>query len=377
MKNCIFYIDPQSYKNLAVYDYNLLSNMKCETRFYGSKYYDAPKLPKNIIFKPVFKYNKMSNSIAKALSYLLSYSVILIHILRYRPHTIHLQWFKIEKLDYLLYSLLHLVGIRIVFTAHNVLPHDTGDKYANIYKKIYHLVDDIIVHAANTKHEIANKFDIPQDKIHIVNHGLLQLDINTTEYETQRHNFEKKYQIDKKIIFTSLGEQSKYKGIDILIKIWSETPELYNNNDIQLILAGKIKNLDLSPLQDIKNVIIKDSRISNEEFYFVLTHTDVYLLPYRIISQSGALLTAMTYHVPSLVTNKGGLADPLSVAKVGWCIDDCDYKSLKDALLWLSRHHNEIKDIKNDKTAWMKIEEEYNWGVIAQKTSELYDRKRQ
>lgn len=374
MKNSIFYIDPQSYKNLAIYDYNLLSGMDFKIRYYGCKYYDGPELPGNIIFTPVFRYNKMNSNIKKALSYMLSYIVIFVHILRFRPRIIHLQWLKLETVDYLFYSFLRLLGIKIVFTAHNVLPHNTGDRYAGIYKKIYNMANAVIVHASDTKSKIEKEFGIPRDKIHIINHGLLRLKIDTDKYNALKVKFDKKYNFDNKITFTSLGEQSTYKGIDTLIKIWTETPELYNNSNIQLVMAGKVKDLDMSQLRGRNNVVIKDMRISDEEFYYLLTHTDVYLLPYREISQSGAMFTALSYHVPILVTDKGGLTAPLSMAKVGWRIKECNYDLLKNMLISLSHNRHEIESVKHNMPAWKKIEEAYDWHTIAKQTIELYGR---
>jgi hypothetical protein len=50
-KNLIFYIDPQSYKNLAVYDYELLHGIKdVNIVVFGSKEYDYKTFPQHIKF---------------------------------------------------------------------------------------------------------------------------------------------------------------------------------------------------------------------------------------------------------------------------------------------------------------------------------------
>ena len=65
----IFFIDPQSYNNLQRYDYNILSNISQEMDFFGSQYYDYLPLPEYINSHLWFKYNKKSNALLKAVSY--------------------------------------------------------------------------------------------------------------------------------------------------------------------------------------------------------------------------------------------------------------------------------------------------------------------
>ena len=112
-------------------------------------------------------------------------------------------------------------------------------------------------------------------------------------------------------------------------------------------------------IKGISNVVVEDRKISNEEFVYLLRHTDVYLLPYRLISQSGALLTALNERVPVLVSDVGGLTDPLKIAEVGWSVTPDDYNSLKHMLIHLSAHPNEVAKIKNDANAWNTIANEY------------------
>ena len=72
MKKLVF-IDPQSYSNLALYDYNLLENLiGYDKVFVCSVLYDLKK-PKDTYLKHYFKYNIVHNSFAKLISYLCLY----------------------------------------------------------------------------------------------------------------------------------------------------------------------------------------------------------------------------------------------------------------------------------------------------------------
>lgn len=371
----IFFIDPQSLRNMAEYDYHLLSNNKKDKIvFYCSKFYDyKPIENNNIQCRPVFKYTYKKTRLCKLLSYVLSYAVIAFHVLRYRPKIVHIQWFRLPTFDYTLIHLFKkLFKTKFVFTAHNILPHDTGNRYKKIFQKTYNIADAIIVHANNTKEELSNQFNIPKEHIHVILHGLLSMNVDYEKINTQLSVLKQKYNTTGRVVFTSLGLQNFYKGTDILVDVWSKTPELNNNPNCCLIIAGMNKGIDMTPLKSVDNAIVEDGLISNEEFYYLMHLTDVYLLPYRRISQSGALLTAISFHVPVLVTPIGGLAEPLDIADIGWKMDNADFHSLQKSLIYLVSHRQEIENRKTDSTQWEKLEKHFNWSIISAATSQLY-----
>lgn len=368
-----FYIDPQSYSNLSVYDYNLLSHFDKQNLLYlHSKKYDYKSI-EGWNEKSVFTYNSIANNNLKAISYVWSYIRIFFLIALYKPKVVHVQWFKLPSLDLLFVKLTKkLFGTQYVFTAHNVLPHNTGNRHVNIYKKIYHTVNRIIVHTPATVKDIISMFDISENKITVIPHGIIQLDIDEQIYRQSLSKWSEKYNTDGKIVFSSLGEQSRYKGIDLLAEVWSQTPELCQNDNLRLLIIGKQVNIDLSVLSACNNVILENSRISNEEFYYLLKHTDVYVLPYRNISQSGALLTALSTRTPIAATNVGGLCDPLKVAPVGWEISGTTFKDIQQQLINISMSPEKIFAIKNNHADWEKINDYYAWHHISRTTMKLY-----
>jgi len=375
-KSSVFFIDPQSLRNMAEYDYHLLANNKKDKIvFYCSKFYDfKPIENSNIQCKPIFKYTYKKNRLIKLLSYVFSYVIIAIHVLRYRPRAIHVQWFRIPAFDYRLIHLLKsLFKIKFIFTAHNILPHDTGDQYKKVFQKTYNIADAIIVHAESTKEELSNLFHIPKSRISVILHGLLHMNVDNEQLKAKEASFKEKYNTNGKIVFTSLGLQNQYKGSDIIVDVWSKTKELNSNPHCCLIIAGMNKGVDTTPLNTIDNAFVEERLISNEEFYYLMQLTDVYLLPYRKISQSGALLTAITFHTPVLVSQVGGIAEPLDIARIGWKMEKPDFQSLQEWLLYLVKHPQEIKDIKTASTEWGKVERHFNWSNISEATSRLYN----
>lgn len=373
----LFYIDPQSMINLAKYDYYLLRGIDLPIYYFCSKYYDADINPR-ITYKRVFTYNKMSSNWQKAVSYICSWLLILFNIITLRPKVVHIQWFRIPRFDYLMVRLLQCIfNIKVVFTAHNILPHQGNEcKNTNVFCKAYHAFDRIIVHSQTTKDEIIKTFHVDGNKIEVIRHGILPFDMSEEQYNTSKDTLDKQYAaLHGKTVFSALGYQNFYKGTDLLAHVWATTPELRNNPDIMLVIIGKknAPDMDLSMLEGIDNVIVEDRRTTDEEFVYLLRHTTVYLLPYREISQSGAMLTVLTEHIPLLMTDVGSLAEPLTVARIGWKIQRAEEDELRNALIYLLSHKEEIEVIHNDHQAWKKVCKFYDWQDISSKTQKLYE----
>ena len=167
-KKTIIYIDPQSSGNLASYDHGVLSAIDGMVYYACSRYYDYETMPDNVIPCPLFSYNRISNTLLKALSYLFSLIRLFFLVLAKKPQVIHIQWFRIPVVDYYYYKFLKLCSsAKIIYTAHNVLPHNTGNRYSNVFRKTYRMANAIIVHSANTKKEIAETFGINNGKINV------------------------------------------------------------------------------------------------------------------------------------------------------------------------------------------------------------------
>ena len=105
------------------------------------------------------------------MSYLLSMLRLAWMIVRYKPSLLHVQWFRVPYLDYGFYWIVkHIIKVPLLYTAHNVLPHNTGKLHQQVFQKTYLMFDNIIVHAPKTKKEIQESFAIEEAKIHVIYH---------------------------------------------------------------------------------------------------------------------------------------------------------------------------------------------------------------
>lgn len=295
-------------------------------------------------------------------------------IIKHSPKVVHIEWIRIFPIDYLFLKFIKKRGIKVVYTAHNILPHDdiNEQQYDN-YKKYYHAVDKIIVHTNRTKEELIERFEIIEDKIVVIPHGLNKVKINEQEVENYQKFFIEKFDLKGKTVFTSLGSQGNYKGFEILKETWIETSELANNDKVVLLIAGNMSFVDSSKLDECKNVHIVDGVLSNDEFIALARIGSVAILPYISISQSGVLMTAMQEHIPVLVTDVGGLPDPINLAKVGWNMGQPTTDNLREWMLYLANNNEEIETVRFDKLAWSVIDKEFSWRNSATKTTDIYN----
>jgi glycosyltransferase involved in cell wall biosynthesis len=371
----IFLIDPQSYSNLELYDKNLLKNINCKEKILLGNTKFEDKSISNFKFKSLYNYSDKKH-IFKFFSYLIS-QIKLLFILKYKqPEIIHFQWFRLPSLDYIFLKIIKILlpESKIIFTAHNVLPHNTGNKYKTIYNKIYDLIDGIIVHTNRSKEEIEDRFNI-YDKIRVIPHGLLELNYDENNTNKIKNEVYENNNLDDKIVLGFIGSIRKNKGIELLIDIWEENNFLNSNKEIILLISGSCKSDKLSnrikEMNDYNNVIIDIRFLPLDNFAAYMKVADIILLPYLNISQSGVLLSVLAEEKPVLVSDRGGLTDPFEVGKIGWVIEP-NKSDLKECLREIINNKNEIRKIKNDEELWTKVKQYYSWKDIGKKTTAFY-----
>ncbi len=359
----IYFVDPMGYGNLSQYDESLLSNiLKLDIVYFTNIKFDAKPVP-----FPTYRIYRYSDKkgLGKILSYLRSQLFLLAKVISDKPGIIHFQWLKIPWLDFLLIRFFRLKGIKIVFTAHNILPHNSGDRYRKAFGKLYAAMDKIIVHTGPTKKELSEKFCISKEKITIIPHGLLEIqNVDRKKVNVLKDQFAEDLGLDKKLIFSFLGSISKYKGVDVVIDAWSEIQD----DDIHLLIGGKGKVKNLEKILAKPNVTLFNRFLSNEEFQALLELSDFVLLPYREISQSGVLLSALSKRKKVIVSNKGGLVEPFEFGQIGYILSELNEEVLIETIQIAKSQ--EVFSVNEE--VWVKIEAYYDWKEIGNKTALLY-----
>ena len=183
-------------------------------------------------------------------------------------------------------------------------------------------------------------------------------------------NVLKKYQ-DNILRVSFLGSISEYKGIRLLVNAWLNS-DILQGDKFELTVAGRGDIPYLESLRKIKNVIIDNRFISNEEMLKYYSETDITIMPYINISQSGVLLTNIGLHIPVIVSKVGGLTQPFEIKKIGYILPDISEKSIISTLVLAQKELKQLRELKGNTKEWEELDKFYDWKNIAVKTVNFY-----
>jgi len=269
----------------------------------------------------------ISQKVLRVLQY---YARLIIYAARTDAKLFHILWFR--KFPYIERTLLNVylktLGKKIVFTAHNVDDQERNGK-TNLFNKIslmflYNIVDNILVHTPKIKLELIEEFGIAKEKITVVPHG-----INDVIPEARVTRLEAKQQLgyspnEKILLF--FGNIAPYKGLEDLIRALAE---LIDEDDrFRLVIAGPVKDKDCEGYWQELEKIIKDLRLSDyvrKEVRFIpdedvgvfFKASDVSVLPYKRIYQSGVLLLSYRQGLPVIAADVGSLREDIVEGQTG------------------------------------------------------------
>jgi glycosyltransferase involved in cell wall biosynthesis len=236
--------------------------------------------------------------------------------------------------------LAKMLGYRIVWTAHNLFPHDMKRKLSGYLQRILlvHFADLVIVHFDDAKLEIMKHFKASPSKIVTIPHGDFEgYYPNSISRDKARAQLGISQDL---IVFLYFGLIRPYKNIESLL----ESERLVNLDNILIVIAGHADDAgyvgELSKMATGRPQIrFIDRWIEDDEIQTFFNASDCVVLPYRTIFTSGAAMLARTYNRPVIMKACGfsryylngrnsiilGEADPKQIAHA-----IKDFVSLKD-----------------------------------------------
>lgn len=167
------------------------------------------------------------------------------------------------------------------------------------HKKLYNLADSIILQAPENINALPNCFQ-NQRKAIMIPHGHM---LDYVEEATKRESRRLLSISEDKIVFLFFGQIKKVKGIDVLLRalvlLKEKYPELY------VVIAGSVWKSDFTNCQEIidkydlsKYLKVDIRYIPNEEVKYFYAASDVCVLPYTDVYQSGVIQLAYGYRKP-------------------------------------------------------------------------------
>jgi glycosyltransferase involved in cell wall biosynthesis len=254
-----------------------------------------------------------------------------------------------------------MVGLRLAWTAHNVLPHTPvfpDDLAAR--RRLADAADLVIAHSQATLTELAALGITPRRSV-IVPHGPYQV-------TSERGQLRAPAGAPGPRRFLFFGRVDEYKGVDVLLEAFSALPA---DLDARLAIVGECRDpslrASLSELARLspRPVELRFERISEDELSSVLESADVIVAPYRKSTTSGTALLALSHGRPLVIPDLPGLAELPGNAVVRY---DGTPRGLATALAELIRADTET--LGKMSLSGYDYASSVSWHSIARKTLE-------
>jgi glycosyltransferase involved in cell wall biosynthesis len=294
-----------------------------------------------------------------------------------RPRLIHVQTMLTARRDWILFLIGRIFNINIVYTAHNIMPHEDLEKEALFMKAAFRIIygcsKKIIVHSAYSKNSLIGLFKVPEKKINIIPHGNY-LFMRTKEIPQSEARKRLDIPSDAKVVL-HFGAVRPYKGIDTLLYAFKELAKAHD--DVLLLVVGKAMNIDIGYYEDMANklglgarVIFRDEYISFEEIPAYFFASDIAVFPYKDIDMSGSLQLAYAFAKPVVATRSGGLVEVVEEGRNGITVQPGDTQAFSKAMEKIL--YNEDLKLRMGEASFRMATSDFSWTEIAHKTADVY-----
>ncbi len=198
----------------------------------------------------------------------------------------------VRVLTLLLAVRLRVTRVAVVRTVHNVAPHEALSRLDRFLLRSIDLTDSRII--MNTARPFPD--DVPTT---LIPHGHYR-----GFYETKIESSNRAHKSGNGTFnFLFFGLIRKYKQVDQLLHAFSEIDQAER---VALRVLGSIDDAALE--KELKRVAERDSRISlvpervsDDNLIAAILHSDLVVLPYQDLYNSGAALLALSLHRPILI----------------------------------------------------------------------------
>jgi len=297
-----------------------------------------------------------------------------------RPDIVHVQSLLTARRDWLLFLLSRLFRIPIIYTSHNVLPHDEEERTAFGMRFAFGIIhrwsNAIITHSESNRDVLLELYGLKNKKISIIrigNYLFLKKGIKRFTKAEARERIGLDADDDVVIFFGAVRE---YKGIiDLLIAIKGLSVRfpkirLFNVGKARENIHERIKSFITE--NHLKTTILyKNKYIGLEEFGLFFDASDVAVLPYRHSYGSAALQTAMAFSEPIILTDLPLFREIVVEGENGLFFKYGDIESLSGKIVEFFSLPKEKKTLMAEASLCI-AKENYGWEAIAEKTISLY-----
>jgi glycosyltransferase involved in cell wall biosynthesis len=292
-----------------------------------------------------------------------------------KSRVFHVQWLRFYYFEgVIINSLFRLFGKKVIYTAHDVLPHSLDTpKLRKLFKKIYHKSSHLVVHTEYISQRLANEFGIDKKKVSVVKHGVYKLILHQ---ELTKENCRNDLKLNENdIVLLFFGYITAYKGLPLLIEAFNRLEQKYVN--IKLLIAGKVSQEYQKEFSELEskitsnNITITTKYLDDIEVEQHYKASDIVILPYLEASQSGVMFISYAYGKPVIAPNFGGFPYDIVLEKTGLLFEKQDVNDLSNKIdqaikLFCKPNDDTMNYIQNF------ARENYSWSGSAKALEKVY-----
>jgi len=202
-------------------------------------------------------------------------------------------------------------GVALIWTVHNRLPHELRHRSAEIelYRQLVEHATVVHVMAPATPALMSDVVELPGHKVRVIPHPSYEGLYDTAIGRVGARDSFGLVRSDRAVLF--LGQIRPYKGVDSLVD--GAAIAARDDEDIVLMLAGVVKEMSLDDFEATiprtLRTITDFSFVDDGEIDRWFTASDIVVLPYRAILNSGSLHLAATFRRPVILPDEAHLRE--------------------------------------------------------------------
>jgi glycosyltransferase involved in cell wall biosynthesis len=200
------------------------------------------------------------------------------------------------------------LGYAIVWTAHDILPHD--QIFADDRRARDLLISKASVIIALSEATASQLRDLGASRIRVTPMGSYA---DPYPISHTRDQARQSFQLNDDVLLLSLiGRVEPYKGVDLLLNAVAQLPDA---SRIKVLIAGLCTDSgyrkELVKLSNIlgERAIVNFEWISDDDLARYFQATDVAIFPFREITNSASVLLAQSFGVPVVIPDLPALSD--------------------------------------------------------------------
>ena len=218
-------------------------------------------------------------------------------------------------------------NIKVLFTCHNVFPHERFPMDRFLTKLVLNKGDGFIVHSKSDENDLlsfkenANKVFNPIPTYNVFKIHNLSKSESRAEI-VRKDGFEIS---DSTKLLLFFGFVREYKGLKHLINAMPQVSERFP--DCRLLVVGSFRDDKEEYVNLIKSlgvesfIYLKDTYTPDDEVEKYFSASDLVVLPYEDATQSAIVQISFGFEKPVIVTEVGGLPDVVTDNVTGYVIE--------------------------------------------------------